>query len=105
MKKEYKNERYNCAYIPHCFTTYAASQLTENKYFTSYLRVGHILLICKHNPELHVEVHLNNQGFYLFHASICFINNQKKFQTNSSIRSVNSRSKRHLHRPNTDLSF
>jgi hypothetical protein len=49
-----------------------ASQLTENKYFTNYLRVGHVLLIYKHNPELHVEVYLNNQRFYLFHASVYF---------------------------------
>jgi len=72
MNKEYKNERYNCACVLHCFTNYATSQLTENKYFTGYLRVGHVLLICKHNPKLDVEVYLNNQRFYLFHASTNF---------------------------------
>jgi hypothetical protein len=38
MNTKYKNEHCNCDYFPHCFTTYATSQLTQNKYLTSYLR-------------------------------------------------------------------
>jgi hypothetical protein len=38
INKEYKNESFNCDYVPNCFTTYAAPQLTQDNYFTSYFR-------------------------------------------------------------------
>ena len=59
-----------------------------------------------HNPELHVEVCLNNWKFCLFHANIYFIiNHQKNFQAHSSVHSINTRDKHHLHGPNANLSY
>ena len=42
---------------------------------------------------------------YILSLMSFIINNQKIFQTNSSIHNMNTRNKNHLHRPNAKLSF
>jgi hypothetical protein len=41
---------------------------------------------------------------YMFLLMNFFVNNQENFQTNPSVRSVNTRDKHHLHRPIANLS-
>jgi hypothetical protein len=62
------------------------------------------------NLELYVEVYFRDQRAYLFHANVrifsvmnFIVNNQEIFQTNSSVLSINTRNKHHLHRQNTNI--
>jgi IS1 family transposase len=41
---------------------------------------------------------------YMFSLMNFFVNNQENFQTNSSVHSINTRNKHHLHRPVANLS-
>ena len=41
---------------------------------------------------------------YIYSLMSFFIGNQEKFQTNSSVHSINARNKHHLHRPVANLS-
>jgi IS1 family transposase len=41
---------------------------------------------------------------YIFSLLSFIVNNQEKFQTNSSVHNINTRNKHHLHRPNANLS-
>jgi IS1 family transposase len=41
---------------------------------------------------------------YIFSLLNVFVNNQENFQTNSSVHSINTRNKHHLHRPIANLS-
>jgi hypothetical protein len=43
-------------------------------------------------------------GQYIFSLMNFFVNNQENFQTNSSVCSINTRYKHHLHRPIANLS-
>jgi hypothetical protein len=41
---------------------------------------------------------------YIYSLMNFFVNNQENFQTNSSMHSINTRNKHHLHRPTANLS-
>jgi hypothetical protein len=41
---------------------------------------------------------------YIYSLINFFVNNQEKFQTNSTIHNINTRNKHHLHRPTVNLS-
>jgi len=55
------------------------------------------------SPFKHLEI-LPVPCQYILSLTNFIINNQKIFQTNSSIHNINTRNKHHLHRPNANLS-
>jgi hypothetical protein len=63
-----------------------------------------------HSLELHVEGYLKKletltvPSQYIYSLMSFFIGNQENFQTNSSVHSINTRNKHHLHRPIANLS-
>jgi hypothetical protein len=62
-----------------------------------------------HNQELHAEVCLKKIEIlpipcHIFSLMNSILNNEENFQTNSSIYSIDTRNKHHLHRPNANLS-
>jgi hypothetical protein len=77
--------------------TAGRSSLYKRK--SSELWLGHTL-------ELHVEDYLKKiRDFTSYIYSLMnFVNNQEKFQTNSSVHNINTRNKHHLHRPTANLS-
>ena len=82
---------------------FCGNSSNSGKTFTHKRKSSELWLV--HNPELHVQVCLNNWKFCLFHANIYFvINNQENFQTHWSVHNINTRNKHHLRRPNLNMS-
>lgn len=80
----------------------------------SSYRKGHLLhkkklleICASQNLHIHLQVHLGDKRFCLFHVNTFFhqftVNKQEKLQTNSSVYSNNTRNKCHLYRPIANL--
>jgi hypothetical protein len=81
---------------------------TAGRYFHYKRKSSELWLV--HILELHVEIYLKKLEIlplpcqYIFSFMNFFVNNQKNFQTNSSVHSINTRNKHHLHPPIANLS-